>query len=440
MSRPITSIWLAKSIRLAARLSGNHGSALPGLVVERTTKSFLRKMLSDLPKGVVVITGTNGKTTTTRMLVHLLREQGLRVLSNPSGSNLTRGVISTVVEHSTAMGILPYDVAVFELDEAFSPIFTEMVHPKLFIALNVLRDQLDRYGEIDGTAQLIARAAKYADKVLVNAEDGLLAETIKSMRDPKTVYGYGMNDKLLPSLSTEATLYASPTSAKKKHQINTSIPIVLDLADVKVMDELGQTIKVGMADKTSTTFKLSLLGIHNAFNATAALAAYSLICPEKSLQNAKDVFKDFKPAFGRGETVELDGKELTVSLIKNPSGFLQNLNTFVSPNIDAILIVINDKYADGRDVSWLWDTPIDKLKSYNGLIFVSGTRRYDMALRLKYEGIGYEVIDVEAPEEAVAKVIERAKSNAHLLIMPTYTAMVAIRHWLGAKLGVKHVW
>ncbi|HEV2412882.1 MAG TPA: MurT ligase domain-containing protein [Candidatus Saccharimonadales bacterium] len=430
----LPTIWLAKFLRVAVRLTGrNSGSALPGLVVEKISPDFLEQMCGRLPLGVVVVTGTNGKTTTTRLLTHLLSGQGLRVLSNPSGSNLTRGVVSTIIEHSTLAGRLEYDVAVFELDEAFSPHFTKIARPKLLIALNVHRDQLDRYGEIDSAASLIARAASHASKVLVNGEDDLLVEQIKHTRPESKILEFTMSTELRATLVTEDTFNIA------KKQVHRMVMTSFAQLTGSTKKQQGRQVFDGVVGGDHVHVTLPLLGVHNAFNALAALAGLKIVLPKVNLADASAVLADFKPAFGRGESLTVKGHKVTVALIKNPSGFMQNLRTFVDPTVDKILIIINDRYADGRDVSWLWDTDVSNLRNFKGEIYLAGRRRYDIALRLKYEGITHHVIETSDAAEGLRTLVD-TKGEAHLLIMPTYTAMLSARKWLADQKGVRDLW
>lgn len=430
MLRRTLLILFAKAARSLVRLKGGHGSALPGLIVEKFDDNFLPAILNQLPQGVIVVTGTNGKTTTTRMIVHLLRAQGLSVITNHSGSNLNRGLISTLIEHCSITGRLEGDLAVFELDEAYARHFTKKVAPKLLVALNVMRDQLDRYGEIDITASYIAEAAEKAGMVLVNGNDTLLCSKITAVN--KNTKKFGLSTQLQRQLASEATLYGKAQTVKSNQRelearvtevssADTSQHIVFDIQGTKVQADIA------------------LLGIHNALNVCVAIFTANLVTGQKLTALVRNL-KDFKPAFGRGETLNIDQKEVTVALVKNPSGFTQNLTTFVNDKIDRILIVINDEYADGRDVSWLWDCNIEPLKTFTGTIYVGGTRRFDIALCLKYQGINCEVVDTPEIEKMMKAVIHEAQPEEHLLIIPTYTAMLGVRKWIARQGGGKRIW
>ena len=429
MIRYRTALMAAKGAQSLGRMLGGHGSALPGLIAETICPDFLaitgRRAFSD---GVIIVTGTNGKTTTTRLLVELLRSKNKRVLTNASGSNLSRGIISTFVEHMGFSGAMDADVAVLEIDEAYAPRIAEYMQPDIFLALNVLRDQLDRYGEIDTTARLIARAAKHAKHIFVNGDDGLLLQRITEIKDPRHFTTVGFAPKLQATLVTEASLYGTNIDAKKSTVLITSVN----------QGEESQRVALQIEQK-KFAFTLPLLGIHNAFNATMAAAAASRVVGDV-YNELNELYKDASPAFGRGETMKIGDHEVTVALVKNPAGFTQNLTTFVKPTIGAVCIVINDNYADGRDVSWLWDAQVSKLKTFEGPIYIAGSRKYDMALRCKYEGIPFIVLDGTDVTTSLKSLFVRTDWSGHLLIVPTYTAMLTVRKWLGKKLGAKKIW
>lgn len=425
------ALFVAKSIRFWGRLLGKNGSALPGYVIEKMCPNFLQRSLrGKLPLGVIVVVGTNGKTTTTRMIVQLLASQGYAVMTNASGSNLTRGIISTVVEKSTILGSLTYDVAVLEVDEAYAPHICEEIRPDMLVALNVLRDQLDRYGEIDVTARYIAAAAAFTKKIVSNGNDMLLRQ--KLSQNKLQVVNVGFSAKLQHALNSEATLYQSVDKKTSK----------LDAVVEKIeTTEEAQLFTLGYAKKTHT-IRLPLLGTHNVFNASMAFVAVSEFL-EVDAAESEAILAELSrvsPAFGRGETLAVDSKEVTIALVKNPAGFAQNMVTFVRPEVTAILIIINDKYADGRDVSWLWDAQIGPLEAFTGRIYIAGIRRYDMALRLKYQSIDYTVVDTDSAREACEEVFAALADGSHLLVVPTYTAMLQARGWLARKTGTKRIW
>lgn len=396
---------LGKIVSKASRLRGGHGSALPGLVVEKVSPHFLRDALTNLPYGVVVISGTNGKTTTTKIVVELLRAAGLKVFTNPSGSNFTRGIAS-VAALEMRRGRLDADIAVVELDEAHAVHFVRQVPPKYSLILNVLRDQLDRFGEIDTTAKLLAKVAdQTTGTVVLNREDPLVA-AITANR--KVYFGYsGSVATLFPN---DDELYSTK---KRSSASQPDATVTLD-----ELDGSTATFNIGSSE-------LLLRGAHNALNAAAALALVREILGDTfEADESLAALSQVQPAFGRGESFTINGQPLELILVKNPSGFRISLASQNDPNA-ATMIAINDQYADGRDMSWLWDVDFSKLSS---VAMISGVRAYDMALRLETSGI-----DVGAVETDLTVAVDQFLTDRPMQIYATYTAMLKIRKALKAR-------
>ena len=200
-------IAIGKTVRRASKLRGGNGSALPGLVVEKISPDFMARTLSQLPMGVVVISGTNGKTTTTKMVTQLLTGSGLRVFTNKTGSNFTRGVVAELISAVDIHGHLDADIAVLELDEAYAVKFSELVPPTYCLLLNVMRDQLDRFGEIDNTAKLLEKVAlSTTDKVVLNHQDNRLVEISQKLKSSKVLF-FGLSDKLKKTFPNDDDLH-----------------------------------------------------------------------------------------------------------------------------------------------------------------------------------------------------------------------------------------
>lgn len=427
-------IIVVKIVIKISRLFGHNGSALPGLIAEKLYPSLLEKMLTKLSSGIIVVTGTNGKTTTTKIITELLNTNDSRVLTNKSGSNFTRGILSTVIERCTLSGKLPYDIGVFELDEAYARLFTRQVKPKVFVALNVLRDQLDRYGEISKTASLIAESAKSADVVILNADDPPIADLGKVISPNKVRY-FGVNPKLKKHLPSDENLHG-PSSAKQNAK--TDFKIDLELVST---EDLGLSQEVVIkSDMEKFSARLNLKGVYNAVNAVSAMLAVKIIRPELTYQNIADGLKSIHPAFGRGEIIEIEGRQITLGLIKNPAGFNQNIKSFINSDIDALLIAINDRYADGRDVSWLWDVDVTSIKQIPK-VYTSGIRAYDMALRLKYSDIPLDINYIDQNiDRSLVKVIQTVKPGGKIVVLPTYTAMLQIRKNFAKHVEMDSIW
>ena len=412
------TIILGKAVRYAARLRGG-GSALPGLFVERISPRFVPDTLSQLPHGVVVISGTNGKTTTTKMVVALLESQGLKVFTNRTGSNFVRGVAAALLGDINVKGKLDADIAVLELDEAHAVKFVEIVPPRYSLLLNVMRDQLDRFGEIDATARMLEKIAiATTDTVVINREDERVAPIADRLDESVNVRHFGLADSLLSQFPTDDQLHekheGQKVSPRKKPAKRPDADVIL-----KDFNEKGAAFTIA---KKSFVTPLKLKGVYNIYNSAAALALVRAIAPKASMNSLLGALSTVTPAFGRGETLLVDGQPLELVLVKNPSGFRLGLESY-SPEGYATMIAINDNYADGRDMSWLWDVDFTKLTNYP--VYVTGVRAYDMALRLQYDEVGMEKVSVDTAK-ALAEFIS-LHPDMPKRIYCTYTAMLAIR-------------
>lgn len=404
------TIILGKAVRYAARLRGG-GSALPGLFVERISPSFVPDTLAQLPHGVVVISGTNGKTTTTKMVVSLLESQGLKVFTNRTGSNFVRGVAAALLGEIDVKGKLDADIAVLELDEAHAVKFVEVVPPHYSLLLNVMRDQLDRFGEIDTTARMleqIARATTHT--VVLNREDGRIRAIAPKLSTE--VRYFGLADNLLSQFPTDDELHDEAVSKKAAKRPDADVVL-------KDFNEKGAAFTI---NKKAFVTPLKLKGVYNIFNSAAALALVRAIEPTASVNSLLGALSTVTPAFGRGETLNVGGQPLELVLVKNPSGFRLGLESY-DPDGYATMIAINDNYADGRDMSWLWDVDFTKLS--DNPVYVTGIRAYDMALRLQYDEVGMEKVDTELAR-ALADFIARHDAMPKRIYC-TYTAMLTLR-------------
>lgn len=421
MSKPYITI-LGKAVRVAARVRGG-GSALPGLFVERIDPDFIKDTLASLPRGVVVISGTNGKTTTTKMVVELLESQGLRVFSNRSGSNFTRGVAAALLGEVDIKGELHADIAVLELDEAHATHFVRTIPPTYSLILNVMRDQLDRFGEIDATADLLRTiAVSTTDSVVLNREDQRVA-SLKDSLSNQQVHYFGLSDDLLATFPSDDNLRGG------------SKRLNLDSADV-VLTKFADNTATFRIGRQEVTTPLKLTGIYNVFNAAAALSLVLTIVGEAvDRETLIAALAKVTPAFGRGETLTVDGQPLELVLVKNPSGFRLGLQSF-SPTGYATMIAINDNYADGRDMSWLWDVEFDSLRA-SGVAKVSGIRAFDMALRLQYDEVPIAHVEKNL-SKALRRFISENKDQPKRIYC-TYTAMLALRRDLGKMTNVEPI-
>lgn len=423
-------ILIAKTLVWILRLRGSSGSALPGLIIEKLYPNFLAKVLQPHENKIVLVTGTNGKTTTSKMLVEALRGAGLRVVTNSTGSNMTRGLISALIEDMTVWGSLKKtDWFVFEMDEAYAPLFTEKISPKLLVGLNVLRDQLDRYGELDTTAKFIGQTAQKSDFFVYNGLDPLIIKVAMSVEDSVSkLISFGVSPKLFNKVSNEQTTHGSEVSQETVNvQLNT----------VDSTNDTLQKLTIKTLTSGIKNVDIPLKGFHNALNTTAVVAVLELLLSQNKIDVALKSITKMPVPFGRGERLDFGDKKITVALVKNPSGFMSNLNTFVHQmKPDAVLFVVNDLPADGRDVSWLWDVNFKEQVPENTKLSTSGIRGYDMALRLKHDDLE-SVTEISVPK-AIRQLMN--SNNRNIVIIPTYTALFEVRSSLSKYGKVPRIW
>lgn len=421
------ALLLGKTLKRIMKLRGG-GSALPGLVVERLDPHFMHRALSDLKHGVVVVSGTNGKTTTTKMVTQLLRAHGLTVFTNPSGSNFTRGIVASLVDKVDRHGKLDADVAVIELDEAHAVHFVRSMKPRYSLILNVLRDQLDRFGEIDHTARLLQKVVDATtDGVVLNREDSLVRAMAPTAESRKKVQYFGLSEPLRSLFPSDAEMHGGTTTQEKAPHPHRG-DVILESTD-------KATAVFAFGDKPQPAVKLKIDGVYNLLNAAGALALARLVCassPEESASLLREL-ADVKPAFGRGEAIKIGSDLLEIVLVKNPSGFRLALRSYAGSPA-ATMIAINDNYADGRDMSWLWDVPFESLKP--SVHMLSGTRAYDMALRLQYDMVDVSHVIPRLPD-ALHDFIARTSGTRRIYC--TYTAMLAIRRELSKSYPVEAI-
>jgi UDP-N-acetylmuramyl tripeptide synthase len=454
---PVTStIAVSKALLKLSRLGGRGGgSALPGLVAERLDPSIGRELAARIPHGSIIITGTNGKTTTAKMLAQILTDHGERLVTNRAGSNLSRGVVSSLIEFASTSGQFSQTMGLFEVDEAAMPAVCEMVQPKIIVVLNLFRDQLDRYGELDTTARLIASGIAATNaQVYLNADDPLVASLARAAGVGRVTY-FGINaapvSKLLHDVTADsnncpvcgrALVYSQNFFGHmghyrcKENHFDRPKPAVA-ATNIK-LEEGAVSGTIALPDKDQAAVTIHLPGLYNFYNALAATAVgFGLgVAPSAIIHSLERV----EAAFGRVEKVTVDGRTLYVLLVKNPTGFNQVIQTFLlNKKQQKVWIAINDNFADGRDVSWLWDVAFEELQPHHHQISVSGLRATDMALRLKYADIPAHDVDASIKSSLNQFVMQIPVGGTGYLI-PTYTAMLETRRRLGRLTSLKGMW
>jgi UDP-N-acetylmuramyl tripeptide synthase len=349
-------------------------------------------------------------------MVATVLAQKYRVLTNDTGSNFVRGAITATVERARWTGRLAYDVAVFELDEAWAVRFVRLVPPQRALLLNVMRDQLDRFGEIDTTAQLLGKvAAATTGSVVLNRDDERVAALAEGTQ--AQVSYYGVAPSLRPVFPTDEELYGGDVRISDR-------PAVCELLELPTAEEPRLLLRIGGEEHRVA---LRAEGPHNAQNAAGAAAVALTFGLDPATVRAG--LEAVVPAFGRGQAFVVDGRRVVLQLVKNPAGFRQSLRTLDPSRPDAVVIVINDDYADGRDVSWLWDVDFEgpfAAAAEDGLrVSTSGTRAADMAVRLRYDGVEAAEIEPDG-EKAVRSAVAAVGKDRTVVVFSTYTAMWAL--------------
>lgn len=408
--RLVIAVFLGRTAGVLSRLIGRGGSAVPGWVAEKLDRGVIEKLVSSIPGGVIVVTGTNGKTTTTKMLVTALERSGTPVLTNPTGSNLARGIATVLISASRRGRIRGSQMAVFEIDEAAVRTLAPRLAPALVVVTNLARDQLDRYGELDTTAEHVGVAVRCADRAVLNADDPVVAAL-----DAGHTSWFGAVASLRSVVPHDRLLYG----ADEPHEPGVAPDALLEEA-VGVGD--GQEITVVLHGRHIQA-NLRIPGVYNAYNATAAMLAAVEIGVDPEIAAAS--LAEMPPAFGRGQVIEYEGRRVKLLLVKNPAGFNQAVRLLQDePPSGTVLIAINDNHADGRDVSWLWDVRFEDLASASHRFGTTGIRAADMALRLKYAGIeSWSEPDLRA---ALARVVATTDPGDEIHVVPTYTAMLGL--------------
>ena len=451
--------------QLSRRLSVGGGTTIPGIVARRIAPNVLRELTAALPQGVVLVTGTNGKTTTARMLAAILRATGRRVLHNRAGANLLSGLTATAVAGSDLLGRLQADIALFETDEAHVPAAIAETRPRVVLVLNLFRDQLDRYGEVDMIARRwrAALATLPASAVVVlNADDPGVAGLGEDLQC-QVVY-FGLQDvrhgvgaarhtadssfcrrcgtalEYTPAFYGHMGHYHCPNCGLRRPEPQ----VRLERLELHGIEASTLTIQ---ALQGTVDVRLPIPGLYNGLNALAAVAtALQLGISPGAIVGALETFT---AAFGRIERFRAAGRDVLMALIKNPVGASETVRMIAGSVDEAtgagtslhLLIVINDNIADGTDVSWLWDADFERLGGHVAHVVVSGTRAWDMAVRLKYAGVVPERIEaVPRLAEALDRALQSGSKEAPLYVLPTYTAMLELREELVDRGYVRPFW
>ena len=451
--RVMIAVLACKLCRSLIRLLGRGGTDFPG----RVALKLCPNLLGELAKNVttVIVTGTNGKTTTSRMIEQSWQDAGISYFANKSGANLLSGVTAEFAVHSTLTGRCKYPYALIEADEAALKFISKYVDAKVIVFTNVFRDQLDRYGEVTHTLEKLRIGAKNSPNAVLclNADDSL----ITSLHDdvPNPVLFYGVSTPIYAGHVAEVSDAPYCIKCKSEYEYDFVTYGHLggyrcphcgyarptpDLCVSRIVTSDEKHSEVVLRDgQTEIPASINLPGGYNIYNACAAMTAAKALGLD--LTKAAQSLSHFACGFGRMEKFEIGGADVRMILIKNPAGCNQVLS-FLTQRTEPFVFAacLNDRTQDGRDVSWIWDVAFERLTGMDALreVYLSGTRAEDMALRFLYAGFPQEKLHVQ---KDYGKLMEEA--TAHKLpvfVMPTYTAMLALRGTISKTYGYKQFW
>ncbi|HZE87380.1 MAG TPA: MurT ligase domain-containing protein [Methylomirabilota bacterium] len=406
------------------------GSTWPGHIALTLNKHFIHDLLAQSKVKTILIAGTNGKTTTTALIRAGIEASGKKLIQNESGANLLNGIASTLLLNATIAGELVYDYALFEVDENTLPLVLQQLTPNYLVLLNLFRDQLDRYGEVNTIAHNWEETlANLTDEttLILNADDPQIAFLGKES-NTKTVY-FGLQDAQFGNhkLQHAADSVYCPNCGEKLIFDKVSFSHLGDWHCKKCGLKKPQIEK-----QTFVIYPLS--GLYNKYNILAArLTLQQIGVAEHTIDEA---FTDFTPVFGRQEIVRYKNVNVQIFLSKNPTSFNQSYQTIQELHGYTLLLVLNDRIPDGRDISWIWDVDLPDIDKFNHIL-IAGDRVYDMALRLKYAlGIMNDESRIHTYKhlrEAIEAGIKLVKPDETLFVLPTYSAMLGVRKIVTGK-------
>ena len=422
---------IVQKLRLGA------GSVLPGEISRRLHPKLLPLLCSQVREGIVLIVGTNGKTTTSLLLRSILEAQGAKVTHNATGANLINGLVTALLADTNLLGRLKADYAILEVDENIFPLVLQQCKPQIILGLNLFRDQLDRYGEVDTISEkwqcAIARIPE-STLVILNADDPTLCHLGQNL--PQQVRFFGLSE---PQLYLEAiphavdSIYCPVCGASLNYQ-----GVYLShLGDYQCS---ACDFTKAKLDINSAEWGQILVGVYNKYNTLAAALTAETLGISAPL--IKDSIQNFRAAFGRAEELDIKGTLVRILLSKNPVGMNETIRTVneikAQGKAETVLLVLNDRAPDGTDVSWIWDVDTEQLMAQGGTIVISGDRVYDMALRIQYSqkilnDPHVNLIIEENLKQAVTTALKATPPEHTLHILPTYSAMLEVRQLLTGR-------
>lgn len=442
------SIVISKSLIKISSALFKGGSNFPGRVALKLDGSILKTICKNYK--IIVVTGTNGKTTTTSMIYNIIKQNGDHVITNNTGANMLPGIVSCFIENFSFKKCSKTSYAVIECDEANLTFLTDYVTPETITVTNLFRDQLDRYGEVYTTLKKILNGIKKVpiSTLILNGDEPLLGDL--AVENRKIYYGFNC------SMSSRKTVDINADSKfckKCKHPYSYHFITYSHLGDfycdkcgykrpeldysvdsIENTSQDGSTVFIGGRE-----YYINQPGAYNIYNALCAYSVAKACEIDDSIIHTS--LENQKSSFGRQETIDIEGKKLKIILVKNPAGYDEAINSISLDKRDFNLaVLLNDNYADGRDVSWIWDVNFENLSLLNiKKIFVSGIRLYDMAVRLKIAGLDENNFVLCNDFKKLADQIKECSEN-RIYVLATYTSMINFRKYLSSKGYIKKLW
>lgn len=446
--KAILSIMISKVTIFLTKTLLKGGTTFPGRVALKIDKNILAKVSKGYK--VVLVTGTNGKTTTTSMIYNIVKENGHKVITNNTGANLYSGIVTTFIDNYSFFNKVSDTFAIIEVDEANVKYITEHLTPEVITVTNLFRDQLDRYGEVYTTLTKILEGLPNVptSTLVLNGDESLLGDL--KLPNPTVFYGFNaiLNENKTIEVNADAKFckfckapysynyitynhlgdFYCPSCGYKRAKLKYSVDEILDLTPE------SSTVKF-----SDLEVLISQSGVYNIYNALNAYAITKELGIEDSV--IKSSLESQSSSFGRQEILNIEGKDVKIILVKNPAGYNQALDTLcLNKHSFGAAFLLNDNYADGRDVSWIWDVDFEKLHTLDiDETFVSGMRCYDMAVRLKVAGLNPDNFILEETFEGLTEKIKTSKSDK-IYVLATYTAMINFRKHLHSKGYIKKLW
>jgi lipid II isoglutaminyl synthase (glutamine-hydrolysing) len=443
---------------LARRAGRGGGTSLPGKVLMALEPGAISELSARLPRGSVVVSATNGKTTTAAMVASVLGRAGIPVVHNRAGANMAGGVASTLLAAARGGGRIDGELGLFEIDEFWLDRVTPQLEPRGIVLGNLFRDQLDRYGELDAIADRWAAVVSAASegggaRLVLNADDPLIADL---GREAANVTYFGIEDRsvAIPEMQHASdskhcrrcgaayvydAIYMGHLGRYRCPSCGQERPVPAVAAERIELDGTRRSRFELATPAGSAMVELPLPGLYNVYNALGAAAL--CLALDVPLGDVVAGLRDVQAAFGRAERIAIGDVELQVLLIKNPAGANEILRTLVLEHEQLdLLAVLNDRTADGRDVSWVWDADFEMLAGRVRRVTCAGTRAAELAVRLKYAGVPTDRLHVTPGLEPALDEALAAVESGHLYALPTYTALLELRQELATRGHAVRFW